>query len=115
MNKEMFLPEFNYDECISRLNNNEKIMMMVLKKYNGRELLTNILENLGKSDFEKAAFDAHTLKGVAANLSLNLVAEAAKTVEHSLKSTSSVSDGDIEILKAAVDSTEEKLNTFLQK
>ncbi|WP_243134626.1 Hpt domain-containing protein [Murimonas intestini] len=74
----------NYEDVSYRIN--EKMLLrligMLLKDQNYRD----ICEALDKSDYETAFRGAHTLKGVALNLSLTSLAEKAGRLTETLRS-----------------------------
>ncbi|MDR0323531.1 MAG: Hpt domain-containing protein [Treponema sp.] len=60
----------NVEEGTKRVMNNTKLYAKLLGKFKDDKSLTDVKNFLDAGDFEKAKAAAHTLKGLAANLSL---------------------------------------------
>ncbi|MCI8806040.1 MAG: Hpt domain-containing protein [Clostridiales bacterium] len=60
----------NIDEGLKRFMNNSALYERCLKKYIAQAEKCNMLDEIQSGDFESAARSAHTMKGVASNLSL---------------------------------------------
>jgi HPt (histidine-containing phosphotransfer) domain-containing protein len=69
----------NVEEGSKRVMNNAKLYAKLLTKFKDDPNMKNIEDAFEAGDMEKAHVAAHTLKGVASNLSL--VELAAKTLE----------------------------------
>ena len=74
------------EDAMSRLGNNKKLYMLLLKKFNGAAMLEDLKNSLAGGDTEAAAAHAHTIKGLAANLSFKDLQAKALAVELALKS-----------------------------
>jgi HPt (histidine-containing phosphotransfer) domain-containing protein len=70
---------------MARLNNNKKLYIMLLKKFDAQSMLGELLEKVKAGDASGAAASAHTIKGLAANLSLTDLREKAENIEQTLK------------------------------
>ena len=82
---EQYLPGINVEEGLGRLNGNKKLYFMLLQRFNGEELLQELEAAVKENDFEKAVFKAHTLKGLAANLSMPQLQEISLKIETAAK------------------------------
>ena len=82
----------DYEDVLGRLRKDERIQKFVLKLLNDKsyELLMNSME---AGDMTEAFRAAHTLKGVAGNLSLSGLYEQAAKISEALRS------GDLESAK----------------
>ena len=60
----------NVQEGLSRVMNNAKLFSNLLNKFKNYTHINDIEAALAEGDMEKAKNSAHTLKGLAANLSL---------------------------------------------
>ena len=87
----------NINDAMSRLNNNKKLYMMLLKKFDGKAMLDDLVNKIKSGDVAVAEASAHTLKGVAANLSLSELRFKADEIDTKLKS------GDINIDTAEIE------------
>ena len=95
----------NLKDAMSRLNNNKKIYIMLLKKFDGKAMLDDLLTKIKSGDAVVAEASAHTLKGVAANLSLADLRAKAESIDAQLKT------GDINI---DTDEIEESMKLTLE-
>ncbi|GHU74738.1 hypothetical protein FACS189450_15340 [Spirochaetia bacterium] len=73
-----------------------------------------IEDRLGASDFEKAQGAAHTLKGIAANLSLSELFEKVRDLEAHIKGKA-VPSGALEGVKTVYDETIKKIDEVIAK
>ena len=76
----------NVNDAMARLNNNKKLYVMLLKKFHAQSLLDDLLGNIESGDSAGAKASAHTIKGLAANLSLMDLRAKAEDIENQLKS-----------------------------
>lgn len=60
----------NYQEFVKRLNGSEALAKRFALKFNSDQSYNQLLEYLQQQDWQQAFQASHTLKGVAANLSL---------------------------------------------
>ena len=89
----------NENDAMSRLNNNKKLYMMLLKKFDGNAMLGDLLAKIKSGDAAAAEASAHTLKGVAANLSLSDLREKTEAVDNILKG------GDVNVDTAEIEAS----------
>ena len=75
----------NIDDAMSRLNNNKRLYIMLLKKFDAQGMLDDLLAKIRSGDAVAAEAQAHTIKGLAANLSLADLKEKAEAADAKLK------------------------------
>ena len=75
----------NVNDAMARLNNNKRLYIMLLKKFDGKSMLDDLLTKIRSGDLAAAEASAHTLKGVAANLSLTDLRFKAEEIDNKLK------------------------------
>lgn len=85
MNYDKYLPFIDVTDGLSRLMNDIKIYTMVLKKFDGNASFHDIKTAADANDYQALQLHAHTLKGVAGNLSLKRLQELALATEHCAK------------------------------
>ena len=98
----------DYKATISRLPSEALIKKFVLK-YPGDPSFNQLKDALAAQDWELAFRASHTLKGVAATLGANALAEAARRVDESLRQRP---DTDPESLKGAMAEVTAQLGTL---
>ena len=101
----------NINDAMSRLNNNKKLYIMLLKKFDGNGMLDDLLSKIASGDASAAEASAHTLKGVAANLSLADLREKTETVDTLLKAGDL--NVDVEGMKESVSQTVEAVAAWI--
>jgi len=84
--------------------NNAKLYCKLLGKFKDGTNLDDLEAALTAEDFEKAQNIAHTIKGLAANLSLTELSKQCLELETQIKNKA-VQPGQIEILKITLDAT----------
>ena len=101
----------NINDAMTRLNNNKKLYIMLLKKFDGKKMLDELLEKIQGGDIAGAAAAAHTIKGLAANLSLADLRAKAESIDNQLKG------GDINVDTSEIESstadTAEAINSWI--
>ena len=75
----------NFDDGKKRVMNNAKLYVKLLTKFKDGTKLETLEEAVTTGNMEKALVEAHTLKGVAANLSLTELFEQTLAMENQLK------------------------------
>ncbi|MDR0451983.1 MAG: Hpt domain-containing protein [Treponema sp.] len=70
---------------IKRVMNNTKLYVKLLTKFRNENNLADLNSFLGANDLEKAQAAAHTIKGLAANLSLTALFQQALEIETQIK------------------------------
>ena len=81
----------NFEEGVKRVMNNSAFYIKMLKKYKEDKNLKDIDEAIKDGDMEKAKIAAHTLKGLAGNLSLTELYKESQKLEKQIK------DGELDI------------------
>ena len=71
----------NEEEGKKRVMNNGKLYAKLLNKFSTETNLNDLEESVGAQDWEKAQTAAHTVKGLAANLSLTELYNQSQDVE----------------------------------
>ena len=94
----------NEEEGKKRVMNNGKLYAKLLTKFKTDTNLNNLVTFADAQDWEKAQIEAHTLKGVAANLSLTKLFNQALDVETQFKEKS-LKAGELESLKLCFSET----------
>ena len=75
----------NINDAMSRLNNNKKLYIMLLKKFDGKTMIDDLVAKVKSGDAAAAEASAHTIKGLAANLSLADLRAKAESIDAVLK------------------------------
>ena len=75
----------NFNEGVKRVMNNAKLYVKLLAKFKDDTTLGDLETALVAGDMEQAQIAAHTLKGVAANLSLTELFEQCLAMESQIK------------------------------
>ena len=89
----------NEEEGKKRVMNNGKLYAKLLVKFKEGTKLDNLVAFAEAQDWEKAQIEAHTIKGVAANLSLTELFNQSLDVETQIKGKSLAAQS-LENLKA---------------
>ena len=75
----------DYETGLHRFMEKEALFKKFLLKFTDDQSFPHLKENIEKQDCEEAFREAHTLKGVAANLALNELSEAASELTELLR------------------------------
>jgi HPt (histidine-containing phosphotransfer) domain-containing protein len=102
----------NFEEGSGRVMNNAKLYVKLLVKFRNETSLDGIFASLEAGDYEKAQAAAHTVKGLAANLSLAELFEKTRDLESRIKEKS-VQPEAIDRLKAAFDETVKEIDKVI--
>ena len=78
----------NEEEGKKRVMNNGKLYAKLLTKFKSDTNLADLVAFAGAQDWEKAQASAHTIKGIAANLSLSELFNQSLDVETQIKGKS---------------------------
>ena len=73
---------------LKRVNNNKSLYVKLLNKFKTETYFDDLSAALSIQDFDKAKASAHTIKGIAANLSLLELQKQALNVETQIKNNS---------------------------
>ncbi|GHT59601.1 hypothetical protein FACS1894109_15830 [Spirochaetia bacterium] len=104
----------NADEGIKRVVNNTRLYITLLKKFKVDTNFWDLADSLGAGELEKAQGTAHTLKGIAANLSLSELFEKVRDLEAQIKEKA-VPPGVLDGVKSAYDETIKKIDEVIAK
>lgn len=78
----------NVEDGLKRVMNNPKLYTKLLAKFKEGNELNTLKAAVAEGDMEKAQIAAHTLKGIAANLSLMELQKQCLEIETQIKSGS---------------------------
>jgi HPt (histidine-containing phosphotransfer) domain-containing protein len=78
----------NFADGVKRVMNNVKLYVKLLNKFKADTTLDDLEASLAAGDLEKAQASAHTIKGVAANLSLSELFNQTLELETQIKAKS---------------------------
>jgi HPt (histidine-containing phosphotransfer) domain-containing protein len=99
---------------IKRVMNNAKLYTKLLTKFRNENNLNELNASLGSGDLEKAQGAAHTIKGIAANLSLSALFKQTLEVETQIKNKA-VDQGAVDSLNAIFTETLTEVDKVLAK
>ena len=102
----------DYADGIKRVMNNAKLYVKLLTKFKNDTKLDDLEAALAAGDLEKAQGAAHTIKGVAANLSLSELFKQSLELETQIKANA-VDPGQMEIIKAAFAATLQEVDKVI--
>ena len=102
-------------DAMGRLGNNKKLYAMLLKKFDGIEMLEDLKNKLASGDIDGSKAQAHTIKGLAANLSLKDLREKAEAIELVLKNAEATDGADASEISESAAATQEAVETWLSE
>jgi HPt (histidine-containing phosphotransfer) domain-containing protein len=102
----------NFDEGVKRVMNNAKLYVKLLGKFKTDTNLDELLSSLAIPDYEKAQGIAHTIKGVAANLSLAELFKQILELETQIKGKTASPD-QVETVKTVFGKTIEEVDKVI--
>ncbi|WP_461255985.1 Hpt domain-containing protein [Treponema sp. R80B11-R83G3] len=94
----------NIEEGLKRVMNNSKLLAKLFKKFKDDKNLIDLEAALAAGDLPKAQINAHTLKGLSANLSLTELYKHVLELETQIKA-GSVAPGKLETVKTIYSET----------
>ena len=94
----------DFDEGVKRVMNNAKLYAKLLTKFRNDTKLDDLETAVAEGDMEKAKAAAHTIKGVAANLSLTELFQQSLELETQIKA-GEVNPNQMETVKAVFAAT----------
>lgn len=100
----------DYNDALSRLYGNIDIYKSLLSKFICSTLLDELEYNLKNNKIDDAIISVHSMKGIAANLSLKVMYDHALKFEQSIKLNNTVNFDDI---KNTWHKTVEQINIFI--
>jgi signal transduction histidine kinase/HPt (histidine-containing phosphotransfer) domain-containing protein len=107
-----FLPFIDVKAGLSRIRNNRKLYATMIKSFKKNDFFDEIDQAVQNKDAEKAQYSAHTLKGVAGNLSLTKIYEIILPIEAGMKH-GELPAGGLDELRSAVQTTREYIDQLL--
>jgi HPt (histidine-containing phosphotransfer) domain-containing protein len=102
------------NDGVKRVMNNAKLYVKLLTKFRNENNLNDLNALLGSGDLEKAQGAAHTIKGIAANLSLTALFQQTLEVETQIKGKA-VDQGAVDSLNAVFTETLAAVDKVLAK
>ena len=102
----------DFDDGVKRVMNNVKLYIRLLDKFKAGTRLDALEAALAAGDMEKAQAEAHTVKGVAANLSLSELFNQSLELETQIK-VKAVNPGQIETLKTVFAQTVQEVEKVI--
>ena len=102
----------NMTEGISRVMNNKALYVKLLKKFVAEPHLDKLMQAVGQNDFKAAELTAHTIKGLAANLSFPELYTVMQELEAELKS-GKTEGFDLETAKDCIEKTTGYVNEII--
>lgn len=104
----------NLTESLGRIGGNKKILLMLLDKFEKDKNYDELINAVESGDISKSANAAHAIKGMAANLSMPVLYDAATNYEKELKAGSHVPEL-FEAFKQARELTMQSLTAVRQE
>jgi HPt (histidine-containing phosphotransfer) domain-containing protein len=104
----------NIEEGIKRVMNNTKLYVKLLVKFKEDTNVKELESALAAGDLEKAQVSAHTIKGIAANLSLIELQKQTLEIETQIKSKS-VNPDQINTIKNVYNQTLTEVDKVIEK
>lgn len=102
------------ESALKRVGGNKELYVKLLNQFLDAEHVNELDTALEAKDFEKAARDAHSIKGVCANLSLPELAESARELEQKIKNNEDYSEY-LSDLKEIYDITKQQIAVVSQQ
>ena len=102
----------NFSDGVKRVMNNAKLYIKLLGKFIADTNLTDLESAINDGDIEKAKGAAHTIKGLAANLSLTELFNQSLELEHQIKDGSPKPE-QMETLKAVFAATVQEIQKVI--
>ena len=103
----------NWQDGLNRLLNNKDLYVTLLNKFitSQQDIPQQLAAALAAGDKEKLCFEAHTIKGVAANLGAEALADVARQLELTVKKGEDPAD-DLAKLAAIMQQTLTAMRAF---
>ncbi|MFP4461143.1 MAG: ATP-binding protein [Thermotogota bacterium] len=111
------IEEVNFEEGVKRLNQKKELYLDLLQEFSAQSTEEfQALKNALQHQQSEATAIAHRIKGLAYNLSVNEVGQAAEEIEIALKKGDSESlDSKVEILREKITNFKTSLEQYLSK
>jgi HPt (histidine-containing phosphotransfer) domain-containing protein len=104
----------DFDEGVKRLMGNTGLYVKILRQFKADTNFADLAAHLSAGDMEKARISAHTLKGLAANLSLTELSARVRDLEGRIKE-GAVQPGVMDTVKNVYEETLKKLDEVLAR
>jgi len=104
----------NVEEALKRVMNNSKLLAKLLKKFKEDKNLIDLEAALSANDLPKAQINAHTLKGLSANLAFTELYKQILELETQIKS-GSVAPGQLDTVKTVYSETLTEVDKVIAK
>ena len=101
-------------DAMVRLGNNKKLYTALLKKFEGKSMVDDLIGKIKSGDTSASAAQAHTIKGIAANLSLKDLRDKSERLEKRIKSLAAL-DTDTLDIERSVEYTLAAVNEWLEQ
>jgi len=102
----------DFEDGIKRVMNNKKLFIKLLTKFKDGTNLDDLTASLAAGDMEKAQADAHTIKGLAANLSLSELFKQCLELETQIKAKAPA-PGQLDMVKNAFAQTLQEIDKVI--
>jgi HPt (histidine-containing phosphotransfer) domain-containing protein len=102
----------DFDGGVKRVMGNTGLYVKLLGKFKADTNFADLAAGLSAGDLEKARISAHTLKGLAANLSLTGLYDRIRDLEARIKE-GAVPEGAMDTVKNVYDETLKKLDEVI--
>ena len=102
----------DFNEGVKRVMNNAKLYVKLLAKFKTDSNTDDLSASLAAGDYEKAQGQAHTIKGIAANLSLLELFKQVLELENQIKAKT-VDPNQVETVKAAFAATVQEVDKVI--
>ncbi len=111
MSYDSYKPFINVEEMLIRLGGDVDVYKMLLKSFLDNQYVADLENALKENDYNKAKIAIHTLKGVAANLSLQELNRLCIDIEQKIKAGQTQPE-DMPQLKTCMTSTLKAITGF---
>lgn len=105
--------DVDVEGAVSRFMGNEALFLKFLLKFKNDKSFASLIANLDQGNYEEAFKCAHTLKGVSANLGINLISGPASELTELLRGKNAA-DVDLEQVNIQRKKLEEADKRFLK-
>ncbi|MDR3170712.1 MAG: Hpt domain-containing protein [Treponema sp.] len=103
----------NQAEGLQRVLNNMKLYVKLLTKFKVDINLNELITLVQVEDYENAQVKAHTIKGIAANLSLIELFKQTRALEEQIKNKAAIEEAVLETLQACYRETIRSIDTLI--
>jgi len=104
----------DFADGVKRVMNNTKLYVKLLTKFRNDNKLDNLEAAIVSGDMEKARNEAHTIKGVAANLSLTELYKQSLALETQIKG-GSADPAQLDTVKTAFAKTLQEIDRVISE